>query len=643
MYARTVLLAAAVTFGCGGGGGGGGGGTPTPTPTLSATVATPVTVVGGTATVAYALIDSTAGVCSIAVDFSTDGGATWAAAATDAAGGLSTAPSPGAAHTLAWNSLADGVALAAAEPDVRLRITPSGGLAGTTNDFTVDNSANTPPSVGIASFGSAQSGLVPVAYALVDAQSNPCSIIVEYTPDGVSWFTAFAGPGGDGATGLASTPGAGTAHVFVWNSFANGVALGGPSFFVQVRITPSDGETGAATAQSLTVDNSSKSHGGLISSSYPVSGVAGFCGVVATDERALYLGGDTGGGAGDDTSWRIEKRDPVSGALLLAIAENPGPGRDQIETVVIDGATMYVAGAQETALASGNDYLRIEKRSTVDGSLVTSFGTGGVVLIGPLGGLALAGLAVDATHLYVATGDSSSGDAQTRIEKRRLTDGALESGFGTGGVVTQNLNADGDFAAGIGVYGGHLFVGGIVNFSGDMETRLEKRDATTGALLTFVQENAVVGGAEIVAAMTISTSNVFTLRMVETSAGSSQFEWRLAKRSMTDLSLVASATSAALSGDFTKGGLAKVGATIYVTAMDGAGGWGSDTRWRVEKRSAIDLTLDALFGTGGVVLSDPSTGEDVSRQVAVAGGVVYVVGFDEVASPQAWRLEARFE
>ena len=151
------------------------------------------------------------------------------------------------------------------------------------------------------------------------------------------------------------------------------------------------------------------------------------------------------------------------------------------------------------------------------------------------------------------------------------------------------------------------------------------------------------GGAEIPSAMTLSTSNVFTLRMVETSAGSSQFEWRLAKRSMTDLSLVASATSAALSGDATKGGLAKVGATIYVTAMDGAGGWGSDTRWRVEKRSAIDLTLDAAFGTGGGVLSDPSAGEDVSRQVGVAGGVVYVVGFDEVAGPQQWRIEARFE
>ncbi len=71
----------------------------------------------------------------------------------------------------------------------------------------------------------------------------------------------------------------------------------------------------------------------------------------------------------------------------------------------------------------------------------------------------------------------------------------------------------------------------------------------------------------------------------------------------------------------------------------------TDPEMRFEKRSAIDLTLDASFGAGGVVLSDPAAGEDVARGIAVAGRVVYWVGFDEVpvGTSQQWRIEARFE
>ena len=58
----------------------------------------------------------------------------------------------------------------------------------------------------------------------------------------------------------------------------------------------------------------------------------------------------------------------------------------------------------------------IEKRSLTDGALVTGFGTGGVVLGG---GIAWS-IAIDSTYIYVVGEDSSqgAGNKQWWIEKR---------------------------------------------------------------------------------------------------------------------------------------------------------------------------------------------------------------------------------
>src|SRR6185436_13473958 len=77
-----------------------------------------------------------------------------------------------------------------------------------------------------------------------------------------------------------------------------------------------------------------------------------------------------------------------------------------------------------------------------NGDLDPGFGTGGVVTSNPSTfSDAPQGVLSDGTYLYVFGVDRVQGntDAQWRIEKRAMSNGALETTtFGTGGVVTSN-------------------------------------------------------------------------------------------------------------------------------------------------------------------------------------------------------------
>jgi hypothetical protein len=87
---------------------------------------------------------------------------------------------------------------------------------------------------------------------------------------------------------------------------------------------------------------------------------------------------------------------------------------------------MYVAGND-----SNVDW-RIEKRSLATGALDTNFGTAGVVTGAADSGNARS-ISIDSTWMYVAGNDSN---VDWRIEKRSLATGALDTNFGAGGIVT---------------------------------------------------------------------------------------------------------------------------------------------------------------------------------------------------------------
>ncbi len=110
---------------------------------------------------------------------------------------------------------------------------------------------NTPPSASVTTPASPQGGSVTISYSLTDAESNACSILAQYSTDGgATWKTAKAGSGGDGTTGLASSP-TGVSHTFVW---AYSSDIGGGNASVKVRITPTDTVAGTAgTSNAFTV------------------------------------------------------------------------------------------------------------------------------------------------------------------------------------------------------------------------------------------------------------------------------------------------------------------------------------------------------------------------------------------------------
>jgi probable HAF family extracellular repeat protein len=213
-----------------------------------ASVTTPSGAQSGNVAISYSLADEESEICSIVVEYSTDGGSTWKAATADpnsqGTTGLTTSAG-GTSHAFVWASASDIVN--AKNSNVKFRITPTDsapGATGITGAFVVDNSANKLPVATATTPSGTQSGSVAITYILADAESETCIIAAQYSPDaGANWFAATAGSGGDGTTGLTSSPG-GTSHTFVWDSAADLVNTNNSN--LQFRITPTDSAPGTA-------------------------------------------------------------------------------------------------------------------------------------------------------------------------------------------------------------------------------------------------------------------------------------------------------------------------------------------------------------------------------------------------------------
>ncbi len=116
----------------------------------SASLSTPSSPASGDVSIDYILTDAESDTCSILAEFSSDGGATWSTATEvsgqgDGTTDLASSPS-GVSHTFAWASGNDIVNTNIS--NVKFRITPSDangtGTAGTTDAFTINNSATNP-------------------------------------------------------------------------------------------------------------------------------------------------------------------------------------------------------------------------------------------------------------------------------------------------------------------------------------------------------------------------------------------------------------------------------------------------------------------------------------------------------------------
>jgi len=391
---------------------------------------------------------------------------------------------------------------------------------------------------------------------------------------------------------------------------------------------------------------------------------------MAVDVTGIYLSGAYTS-AGNSDEWRIEKRDPTSGALIAAfdgdgiITHSPplSGSSDIAYDITIDSNYLYVAGGD---FSPGNLQWRIEKRKLSDGALCTAAACGtafdgdGIInndnpttgLDGPFD------IAVGGNYLYIVGYDNNgncpgSCNDQWRIEKRRSDSGALCTAaacgtqFGTNGVVTNNPtnNNENPNAVAVDVTGNYIYIAGFEATSGQ-GLRIEKRRSDTGALCTAAacgtafDTDGIVQLNDPLALITYSATGIAVdaqyMYVIGWSADAFSLNWIVQKRNLGDGALVTPASSASL----TTGPSSIV---IDSTAMYIAGT--ANNNWRIEKRDLSDLSLIAGFtdggGPGGVALSNPSGSPEGAKTIALDTSGIYVAGYDHALGNDQWRIEKR--
>jgi hypothetical protein len=332
------------------------------------------------------------------------------------------------------------------------------------------------------------------------------------------------------------------------------------------------------------------------------------------------------------------------------VISDPSTGSDEAHSIAIDSTAMYVVGHDDSPEEWYDCQWRIEKRTLADGSLVTEFGSGGVVTSNPgIGWEKALGIAIDSTAMYVVGFDESPGDPQWRIEKRTLADGSLVSGFGTDGVVTSNPTTGYDIAYSIAIDSDAMYVVGFDYSPGsNCQWRIEKRSLADGSLVSGFGTDGVVTsnpstGRDVAQGIAIDSTAMYVVGFDE----SPEFEyaqWRIEKRSLTDGSLVPEFGTGGVVTSNSGVGIGEAwdividSTAMYVVGEDWSPG---NAQWQIEKRSLTDGSLIPGFGTGGVVTSDPSTGRDVANSIAIDSTAMYVVGRDESPGNDQWRIEKR--
>ncbi|MEQ9365922.1 MAG: hypothetical protein RIF32_16890, partial [Leptospirales bacterium] len=157
----------------------------------------------------------------------------------------------------------------------------------------------------------------------------------------------------------------------------------------------------------------------------------------------------------------------------------------QPNAIVISGDAIFIAGSTS---AGGSGAWRIEKRSRLTGALDSAFGSGGVVASDPnpgqndeLNDMILVGGSLCAIGIGRPTGL-----ARWRIEKRSAATGALDSGFGAGGTVIQDpAPAEDDFLYSVvpDSSATAMYLAGSSDVgAGFQQWRIEKRALATGVL-----------------------------------------------------------------------------------------------------------------------------------------------------------------
>ena len=364
------------------------------------------------------------------------------------------------------------------------------------------------------------------------------------------------------------------------------------------------------------------------------------------DDSSLFICGDANG-----IPYRIERRDKVTGELVTSfgtdgyiVSYSTGQPGDQYLDFTIDGDYLYIIGGNDLP---GNEQWFIEKRSKASGALVAAFedhtiddgayepvAVNGVVQSNPSTGEDQpTGIVVDGEYIFVCGRDYLPGSTyQMRVEKRSKTTGVLVSAFedhtivdGTyvpvavNGVVQSNPGAGYEFFNSVAVDGDYLYLAGsnwLDGYDWNAEFWIEKRNKTTGALVTAFEDHTIVD----------SDYTPIPINGVVQS------------NTTVDRDLL---YAIAVDAD-----------AVYVAGMDDLGG----EQWHIEKRDkttgdlvadfeehSIDAGAKPVTTVGGVVQSNASTYWDWPSDIVVDRSFIFCAGWYSPGDIRKWRIEKRYK
>lgn len=279
----------------------------------------------------------------------------------------------------------------------------------------------------------------------------------------------------------------------------------------------------------------------------------------------------------------------------------------------------------------------------VGAPLDPTFGTGGVTQSVPPGGFSSpTAVATDGVAMYIVGYDQTVlGDRQWRIEKRSLSTGLLDSSFGAAGVLTTNYSASDDEAKAVAVTGGSIFVAGFSNIAGNnFEWRIMKHNSTSGATEATALSNPSSRNDRALA-VAVDATDLYVAGF-DSQIAADKPQWRVEKFTLLALAPVgafsAQSNASPLNDQATT--IAVDATSVYVAGFDSGP---SNMEWRIEKRSKATGALDITFGPGatGVVISNPSPGEDQPRALSIDATAMYIAGYDSFPGFPQWRIEKR--
>ncbi|MBT6484795.1 MAG: hypothetical protein HOK71_08995, partial [Planctomycetaceae bacterium] len=416
------------------------------------------------------------------------------------------------------------------------------------------------------------------------------------------------------------------------------LTINGDDLLVNSTVNGSQDLTLAVTGNT-TFTNTIGNAAGTLDAGFATAGIAisdlggidrAFFTAVQADGKIIVVG-DSGSIGNRDI---VVERYNVDGTLDasfgvggVVITDLGGDDRARSAAVQADGR-IIVAGSSNTA---GTPDLAVLRYNT-DGTLDAGFGAAGVVIT-DLGGTAdlVASVQVQADGKIVAAGRNNAGNI---VVVRHNANGTLDAGFGAGGVVLTDLGSSSDLAESVAVQAdGKLVVAGFRNVSeGDFAVvrynangTLDAGFGTAGVVITNL------GASEFSEAVAVQTDGKIVVAGYQ-EVGAVDNDIALVRYNADGTLDAGFGTAGAVITDL---GGSNDRAFDMVLQADGkiivAGpSNGSGTNDFAVVRYNTDGTLDAGFGTAGVVTSDLG-GADSADGVAVqADGQIVVVGRSNV-------------